>query len=77
MSEGRGGYYLGFLLVGMGIGAGLALLFAPRSGKETRKFLARRAEEGADYVAAVGRGIRERAEDVVGKGKDWATKVAQ
>ena len=46
MSENRGAYYVAFLVVGVGIGAGLALLFAPKSGKETRKILSRRAEEG-------------------------------
>ena len=77
MSDGRGFYYLGFLLVGAGIGAGLALLFAPQSGKDTRKYIARRAEEGKDYVASTGRELLKQAEEVVGRGKDWAGKLAQ
>jgi gas vesicle protein len=76
MSEGRGAYYLGFLLVGMGIGAGLALLFAPQSGKDTRRYLARRAEEGKDYVTSAGKDLLKQAEGVVERGKDWATKFA-
>ncbi len=77
MGNGRGFNYLGFLLVGMGIGGGLALLFAPQSGKDTRKFLSRRAEEGVDYVTGVGKEIRDKAEGVVGKGREWANKFAQ
>ena len=77
MSEGKGAYYVAFLLMGVGVGAGLALLFAPRSGKDTRKYLARRAEEGKDYVTSVGKEIRKQAGHVVGRGKDWATKLAQ
>ena len=77
MSDCKGGHYLGFLLVGMGVGAGLALLFAPQSGKDTRKYLARRAEEGSDYVTSVGKGLRDKAEEAVGRGKDWASKLAQ
>lgn len=77
MSDCKGVHYLGFLLVGMGIGAGLALLFAPRSGKDTRKYLTRRAEEGADYVTSVGKGLRNKAEEAVGRGKDWASKIAK
>lgn len=77
MSENKGAYYVAFLFVGVGVGAGLALLFAPRSGKETRKYLAQRAEEGKDYVTSVGKEIRKQAEDAVGRGKDWATRLAQ
>ena len=76
MSDGKGAYYLGFLLVGMGIGAGLALLFAPQSGKDTRRYLARRAEEGKDYVTSAGKDLVKQAEGVVERGKDWATKFA-
>jgi len=76
MSDGRGAHYLGFLLVGMGIGAGLALLFAPQSGKDTRRYLARRAEEGKDYVTSAGKDLLKQAEGVVERGKDWATKLA-
>jgi len=77
MSEGKGAYYVAFLLMGVGVGAGLALLFAPRSGKDTRKYVARRAEEGKDYVTSVGKEIRKQAGDVVGRSKDWATRLAQ
>jgi gas vesicle protein len=76
MKECKGGSNLAFLLVGMGIGAGLALLFAPKSGKEVRRYLVRRAEDGRDYVTAVGKELRRQAEDVVEKGKDWAAKLA-
>jgi gas vesicle protein len=77
MSEDKGAYYVAFLLMGVGIGAGLALLFTPRSGKETRKYLRRRAEEGKEYVTSVGKEIRKQAEDAVGRGKDWAARRAQ
>jgi gas vesicle protein len=72
----RGVSDLAFLLVGMGIGAGLALLFAPKSGKEVRKYLVRRAEDGRDYLTAAGKELRRQAEDVIERGKDWATKLA-
>ncbi len=75
MSECKGTSYLAFLLVGVGIGAGLALLFAPQSGKETRKYLVRRAEDGKEYMTSVGKEIRKQAEDVVGKGKDLAARL--
>ena len=75
--DGKAAKYLGFFVVGAGIGAGLALLFAPRSGKDARRYLARRAEEGKEYVSNTGRDLLRQAEDAVGRGKDWAGKLAQ
>lgn len=46
----------GYFLLGLGIGVAAGLLWAPRSGEETRQYLADRAGEGADY-------LRSRAED--------------
>lgn len=40
-----------YFLAGAGIGAVLALLFAPKSGRETREMIARTANEGKDFVA--------------------------
>lgn len=74
MSENDGGTKVAFFLAGMGIGAIVALLFAPRSGKETRDFITKKAEEGKDYVANRGREIRQQAEDYVEKGRDLVAK---
>jgi gas vesicle protein len=40
-----------FFLAGAGVGAVLALLFAPKSGRETRELLARTASDGRDFLA--------------------------
>jgi len=72
--EGNGGSNLGFFLAGLGMGAILALLFAPRSGKETREYIAGKAEEGRDYVKAKTEDLRREAEGAVEKGKDIVTK---
>jgi len=74
MSEENGASKVAFFLAGMGVGAVLALLFAPKSGKETRDFLTQKAEEGRDYVSARGRDLRKQAEDVVDKAKDVVSK---
>jgi gas vesicle protein len=72
--EGNGATNLGFFLAGLGMGAVLALLFAPRSGKETREYIAGKAEEGRDYVKAKTEDLRRQAEGAVEKGKDLVTK---
>ena len=61
-------------MAGLGIGAAVALLFAPQSGEETRKQIAEKAQEGKDFVAAKGRDIRRQAEDLVDQGKDLVSK---
>jgi len=40
-----------FFLAGAGIGAVLALLFAPKSGRETRELIARTANDGREFIA--------------------------
>ena len=74
MSEDNGGTKVGFFLAGLGIGAVLALLFAPRSGQETREMIAHKAEEGRDFVVTKSEEIRKQAEDAVEKGKDMVSK---
>jgi gas vesicle protein len=51
MSENSGGSdkFL-FFLAGAGIGAVLALLFAPKSGRETREMIARTATDSRDFI---------------------------
>jgi gas vesicle protein len=72
--EENGGSKLGCFLVGLGIGAVLALLFAPRSGQETRDMIAEKAEEGRDFVKTKTDELRQQAEEAVEKGKDLVTK---
>ncbi|HUZ47864.1 MAG TPA: YtxH domain-containing protein [Terriglobia bacterium] len=68
-------YGLGMVATGVGIGAVTALLYAPKTGKETRKLIARKAEDGMDYVSEQSREIRRQAEDAFEKGKEFAIKL--
>ena len=61
-------------LVGLGIGALIGILFAPKSGEETRDFLSQKAEEGKEYAQKRARELRERAEDLVERGKHVAIR---
>jgi len=63
-----------YFLVGLGVGALVGLLFAPKSGQETREYLSKKAEEGRDYAQRKARELRERAEDFVERGKEFAGK---
>ena len=41
---------LSYFFLGMGIGVAIGILFAPKSGEETRRIIRERADEGRDYV---------------------------
>jgi gas vesicle protein len=58
-----GGSGLGTFLLGAAIGAGLALLFAPRSGAETRADIRRRARDARDAAKRVATGVTESVTD--------------
>jgi gas vesicle protein len=69
MSENNGSRFA-FFVAGLGIGALVGILFAPRSGEDTRKYLSDKADEGRQYAQRKARELRDRAEDLVDKGKD-------
>ena len=63
-----------YFLVGLGVGALVGILFAPKSGEETREYLAKRADEGREYTQKKARELRERAEDLIERGKEAASR---
>lgn len=75
MSNNNNGYF-GVFVAGVALGAIAGLLFAPRSGKETREYIGRKAEEGSDFVTAKGKELRRQAEEIVDKGRKTAERLA-
>lgn len=75
MGEGNDrGSNLLYFVIGGGVGAIIALLFAPRSGKETRELLAQKATEGKEYLSATTRNVQEKASEVVDQTKEVLTQ---
>ncbi|HUK88363.1 MAG TPA: YtxH domain-containing protein [Terriglobales bacterium] len=70
MSENSGGNAFLWFLAGLGIGAIAGVLYAPRSGKETREAILERAEEGRDYVITRGKHAREQVNEWVDRGRE-------
>jgi gas vesicle protein len=70
MSERDGSSGLLWFLAGLGIGAVAGILYAPRSGSETREALRSRAEEGREYVRTRAREAREQAAEWADRGRD-------
>ena len=67
------GTALTFLFIGLGIGAVSALLFAPQSGKQTRKMLRRRYEDAVDSLED----FADSATDMWEKGMDSVSDLKQ
>ena len=70
MGDNNGGSKVSFFLAGLGIGALVGILFAPKSGEETREYLTSKADEGRDYAQRKARELRERAEDLIERSKE-------
>ena len=66
---------LTFLLVGAGIGATLALLFAPKSGRELRGDIADYTKRGVDAAGEQARILGGRASEMYGTAASKASEV--
>ena len=56
--------------LGLGIGVGLGMLFAPKSGDETRDLLMSKADDGKEYLKKQSAAWKDSASDIIDKGKD-------
>jgi gas vesicle protein len=70
MADNDGGGILWFL-AGLGIGAALGILYAPKTGEETRQQILDAAEQGRDVVKERARQAREQAGTWADKGRDY------
>jgi gas vesicle protein len=58
----------------LGVGALVGVLFAPKSGEETRDFLSKKADDGREFAQRKARELRERADELIERGKDVAVR---
>jgi gas vesicle protein len=68
------GSKVSYFLVGLGVGALVGVLFAPKSGEDTREYLSKKADEGKDYAQRKARELRERADELIERSKDVAVR---
>jgi gas vesicle protein len=61
---------LAWLVAGLGIGALVGILYAPKSGRETRDDIARGAREGTEYLRTRSKQAAEQVGTLVDKGKE-------
>jgi len=56
--------------LGLGIGVGLGMLFAPKSGNETRELILNKADQGKEFIKKQTATLQDTANTLVEKGKD-------
>jgi gas vesicle protein len=70
MAEDSKIHHLGWFLAGIGVGAVVGILYAPKSGRETRESLANSAREGTEYVKKTAAQASEQVGAFVDKSKE-------
>ena len=59
-----------YFLFGLGVGVAIGVLFAPKSGEETREMLKSKANEGRDYLRRKGDEVRDSTSDILDRGRE-------
>ena len=61
---------LSYFCLGLGIGVAVGVLFAPKSGEETRLLIRSKADESRDFVKRRADELKDQASDLVDRSKD-------
>jgi gas vesicle protein len=74
-SDSAAGTAITFLLIGLGVGAALGLLLAPKTGRQLRKDLRRSYDEALETASDWTDEAKDRLEEVVEKSGDFADEL--
>jgi gas vesicle protein len=67
----------GWFVAGLGLGALVGILYAPKSGRETREDIVTSAKDGTEYVKVRAKEVADQATELVNKGKAQAGEYVQ
>jgi gas vesicle protein len=70
------GMSLAWFLVGAAVGATVALLYAPQSGKDTRRLISKQTERGKDALADTSKEVLDRGRELYERGREFADEAA-
>lgn len=77
MAKDDGGLGIVWFLAGAAVGASVALLFAPASGKHTRKYISQTTEKSKDALAGSGKELVDRGKELYDRGRALADEAAE
>jgi gas vesicle protein len=63
-----------YFFLGLGLGVAAGLLFAPKSGPETRDLIRSKADEGKEYLKRRSAEVRDQAADAIERGRSTVTR---
>ena len=66
-----------FLMIGLGTGALVALLLAPKSGKQMRKDLRQKFDDARDTLQDWSEEASDRVQDAVERSAEWADELRE
>jgi gas vesicle protein len=69
--------HMNYFLVGLGIGSAVAILLAPKSGQETRQYIADKTREANEFTRQKARELKIRADDAVERGKETVAQTKE
>jgi gas vesicle protein len=71
------GISLAWFLVGAAVGATVALLYAPQSGRETRRLISKKTEQSREAIADSGKEVLDRGRELYERGREFADEAAE
>jgi gas vesicle protein len=77
MAQEDAGSNIVWFVAGAAVGAAIALLFAPTSGRQTRRLISKKTEQGRAALAEQGRAAVERGRELYEKGRKVADDAAE
>ena len=73
----EGSSRLAWFLTGAIIGATVAMLYAPKSGKDTRQFIADKTQQGKDAVTGTTKDIADASREMFERGRKLVEDAAE
>lgn len=67
---------LAWFLTGAVLGATIALLYAPKSGRDTRHYISKKTQEGKDALSDTGKDIADAGRDMFDRGRKLVEDAA-
>ena len=71
------GISLAWFLVGAAVGATVALLYAPQSGRDTRRLIAKKTQKGKEVLTDSSKEVLDRGRELYERGREFADEAAE
>jgi len=78
MSEDTGrGQGVAWFLAGIGVGALIGILYAPKSGRDTRKYIADKTQQGREAVESASDNLVDTSKEMFDRGRKLVEDAAE